>query len=134
MSRRTHVIFALGTIAVGLLVHGRGESLGPVARDVIGDALWAAMIFWWVSAAAPRSPRLARATIALLICATVEVSQLSHAPMLVALRATRLGALVLGNGFDPRDLASYALGVVAATIIETRFVRPVRRTPAAHPQ
>lgn len=51
--RRACVALALGTIAVGLMVHGRGEALGPVARDVVGDALWAAMIFWWVSAAAP---------------------------------------------------------------------------------
>lgn len=125
---------ALGTIAVGLLVHGRGEALGPVARDVVGDALWAAMIFWWVSFATPRSPRLIRAAIALLVCATVEVSQLSHAPILVTLRSTRLGALVLGSGFDPRDLASYALGVVAAVILDARLVRAARRQPAAHPR
>ena len=108
--------------------------MGPVARDVVGDALWAAMIFWWVSFATPRSPRLIRAAIALLVCATVEVSQLSHAPILVSLRATRFGALVLGSGFDPRDLVSYALGVVAAAILDTRLFRAARRPPVAIPR
>jgi hypothetical protein len=57
------------------------------------------------------------------------VSQLYHAPALDALRATRAGHLVLGSGFDARDLAAYTAGVAAAVLLE----RAVRRRgrPAA---
>lgn len=123
MSRRfTYVALALGTIAIGLLVHLSGAVPGATVRDVAGDALWAMMIAWWVGAIAPRAPLMARSGVAYAVCAVVEASQLWHAPAPDALRATRLGHLVLGSGFDARDLAAYALGVAAAALLE-RLVR-----------
>ena len=65
----------------------------------------------------------ARAAVAYAICALVEVGQRYHTPSLDALRATRPGHLVLGSGFDPRDLAAYALGVVAAMAVARRLTR-----------
>jgi hypothetical protein len=117
--RARFAVLALGTIAVGLLVHLRGEALGPVARDVAGDALWAAMIVWWIGAVTPRAPVMGRSAAAYAMCVAVELSQAYHAPMLDAVRATRLGHLVLGSGFDARDLAAYAVGVVGAALLET---------------
>jgi hypothetical protein len=111
-------MFALLTILVGLLVHFRGTVLGPTARDVTGDALWAGMITWWVSALAPRTALAVRGAVAYVVCAAVEVSQLYHAAALDAVRATTVGHLVLGNGFDPRDLAAYAIGVAGAMLVD----------------
>jgi hypothetical protein len=54
----------------------------------------------------------------LVICAAVEASQGLHAPALDSLRATRIGHLVLGSDFDPRDLLAYALGIAAAALLE----------------
>lgn len=119
MARRAWFIaFALSTIAVGLLVHLRGTWLGPAARDVAGDALWAAMLAAWVGALLPRFSVGGRAAAAYLGCVAVELSQLFHAPALDAVRATRWGHLVLGSGFDPRDLAAYAAGVAGAALVE----------------
>jgi hypothetical protein len=53
LARSTYVALAIGTIALGLAVHERGDALSPVVRDVLGDALWAAMGAWVI----PR-PRL----------------------------------------------------------------------------
>ena len=53
------------------------------------------------------------------ICFAVEVSQLFHTSGLDAFRATTVGQLVLGSGFDPLDLASYAAGVLAAALLES---------------
>jgi hypothetical protein len=53
----------------------------------------------------------------------VEVSQLYHAPVVDAVRATRLGHLVLGSGFDARDLAAYAGGIVGAVLLEAALIR-----------
>ena len=117
-SRTSYIALALGTVVVGLVVHLTGAGLPPAARDIVGDALWAAMILWWVSALAPDSPLVARAAVALGICFAVEWSQLYQSPGLDAFRRTRIGHLLLGSGFDPRDFAAYSAGVLAASAID----------------
>jgi hypothetical protein len=110
---------AIATMLFGLWVHRGGLALGPAARDVAGDALWACMMAWIVATIAPAPSMFIRGAIALAISWAVEFSQLVHTPALDALRATTLGGLVLGSGFDPRDLAAYALGVVGAIVLES---------------
>ena len=120
--RLTYLACALATIVVGLAV----ARAGPTSlRDKVGDALWAVMIFWWVGVIAPRSAAWLRGVAAVVICFTVEVSQLYHAPAIDALRQTTLGHLVLGNGFDAFDLMAYGVGVLAAMLLEGA-VRRVR--------
>jgi hypothetical protein len=125
-TRTRYVALAVGTIGLGLVVHLRGGFLSPDLRDILGDALWAAMVVWWISAAAPalRLPR--RAAVALAFCFVVEFSQLVHVPWLDALRRTIAGHLALGSGFDPRDLAAYAAGVLAAVFLERAIARDPR--------
>jgi hypothetical protein len=122
-ARARYVALALATIAVGLTVHRGALPLGARARDATGDALWAAMIAWWVGAVAPGAPLRARAAAALAFCFAVEASQLYHAPALDALRGTTVGRLVLGSGFDPRDLVAYAAGVLVACAAERAAFR-----------
>ena len=117
-SRFIYLALALGTIALGLLVHWRGAVLGTTIQDVLGDALYAVMVVWWVSAIAPGAGLSVRAVTSLALCVGVELSQLSHAPVLETARHTTLGQLVLGSGFDVRDLGAYALGVLAAWCVE----------------
>lgn len=119
----SYVALATSTIVVGLAVHLHGAALPPVARDVLGDALWAMMIAWWLGAIAPGAWLSRRAIAALAICFAVELSQLYHTPAIDALRETTLGHLVLGSGYDPRDLVSYAAGVLAAALLELAIVR-----------
>ena len=119
--RIAYLALALATIVVGLVIHLGAAVLGTTTRDVLGDALWASMIVWLISAVVPRARLVARGAAAYAICVIVEVSQLYHAPTLDALRATRLGHLVLGSGFDLRDLVSYALGVSAAMVLSFRY-------------
>ena len=118
LARARYIALTVGTIAVGLAVHWRGDVLSPVVRDVLGDALWAAMVVWWVAVFAPLSRPPWRAAVALAICFAVEFSQLWHLPALDALRQTTAGHLVLGSGFDPRDLAAYTAGVLTAVFLE----------------
>jgi len=115
--RLSYLALAAGTIGVGLAVHFHGGPLSPTARDGVGDALWAAMIAWLAGAAAPASRLAARAALALGLCFAVEFGQLYHTPLLDAIRATRVGHLALGSGFDARDLAAYALGIVGAALL-----------------
>ena len=118
LARTRYIALAVGTIAIGLSVHRRGDALSPLVRDVLGDALWAAMAVWWIAAIAPVSRLPWRAAAALALCFAVEFSQLWHLPVLDAFRRTTLGHLVLGSGFDPRDFVAYAAGVLAAVLVE----------------
>jgi len=129
-TRAAYVALGLATIAVGLLVHLRGSVLDPVTRDVLGDTLWAAMIAWGMGALAPAAQLAVRSGAAYAVCVAVEVSQLYHTPALDAIRATRAGHLVLGSGFDPRDLAAYALGVASAALLEAVVVARRKRSLA----
>jgi hypothetical protein len=123
--RATYVLLAVGTIAVGLLVHRSGIGLPPAPRDILGDVLWAMMIYWWIAVLAPALATRFRAAVALGICFAVEASQLLHTPALDAVRNNSIGHLFLGSGFDPRDFAAYSAGVVAAVILE-RLLVPFR--------
>jgi hypothetical protein len=118
---------AVGTIAIGLAVHRSGDALTPVVRDVLGDALWAAMMVCLVRAFVPAARWWIRGAVAVAICVAVELSQLYHAPGLDAIRRTTIGHLVLGNDFDPRDIGAYTLGVVAAVLLELALGSARRR-------
>jgi hypothetical protein len=121
-SRIGYVALAAGTIALGLWVHRGGAGLGATARDALGDALWGAMMEWWVGAAAPGARLMTRSGVTLGFCLTVELSQLIHGPAIDAVRRTTLGNLALGSGFDWRDLLAYTAGVAVAAGVE-RLVR-----------
>jgi hypothetical protein len=116
--RLRYLALAVGTILLGLVVHLRGGALSPAMRDILGDALWAAMATWWISAVVPATRLSWRAAMALAFCFAIEFSQLVHSPALDTLRQTTAGHLVLGSGFDPRDFPSYAAGVLAAVLLE----------------
>jgi len=130
MTRARYLALALITIVAGLSVYRYGTALGPVGRDVTGDALWAAMIFWSVSALAPRARSTIRGLAAACICFAVESSQRLQTPALNAIRRTTPGHLVLGSGFDPRDFASYAGGVATAMLIAYAVDRRAAQRPS----
>jgi uncharacterized protein DUF2809 len=132
---RVRVVYfglAVITIGVGLVVHFGWASLNATGRDMLGDALWASMIAWGLGALAPSARLATRGAVAYTICVVVEVSQLYHTPALDAVRETTLGHLVLGSGFDPRDLLSYGLGVAGAVALElaVRVWKRRARVPA----
>ncbi len=117
-SRRLRYLFlAIATVVVGLIVHFDGSVLPYAVRDILGDALWAMMIVWWLGVALPRARLSIRGLAAFAICVAVELSQRYHSPFLDAARLTIPGQLVLGSGYDPRDFLSYAAGVIVAVTI-----------------
>src|SRR4051812_7158736 len=112
MQRRgIYVGLTVVTISLGLLEHRQAAALGHRLGDAAGDAMWASMIVWIISAIVPFAGRPFRFGIAYAICLSVELSQAVHGPTLDALRANRFAQLVLGSGFDPRDFLWYAIGI-----------------------
>lgn len=117
-SRRRSRLLLLGlllaTVALGLATCRFPGAFPQAVATYGGDALWAAMVFWGAALTRPAACTRTLALVALCVSFGVEASQLVHVPWLDAVRATRLGALALGQGFLWSDLVSYAVGIALA--------------------
>ena len=111
------------TVAAGLASRAVPEWQPALVARYAGDTLWAAMVFWLLALLRPAAGTAGLGLAALAVATLVELSQLYHAPALDALRTTRLGALVLGQGFLWSDLACYAIGVALAALVDRRLPR-----------
>jgi hypothetical protein len=120
------VALGLGSRSAAARLH-----LPRFVTDYAGDALWTVMVYLCLVFALPRLSVRHAAASALGLSVLVELSQLVHTPWLDALRAHRLGALVLGRGFLASDLVCYAVGAglaAGADLLCARRRPP--RTPA----
>ena len=61
--------------------------------------------------------------LALAFSVAIELSQLLTWPWLVELRATRLGGLVLGQGYQWADLLAYLIGATLAAVLDANLPR-----------
>lgn len=101
--------------------------LPPQLGKYPGDALWALMVMLLFGYANPRWSITHAALAALATSFAVEFSQLYQAAWINTIRSTTLGHLVLGSGFDPRDLLAYTVGVIVGAVVESLTLR---RLPA----
>ncbi len=118
LRRLTHLGLALAAIASGLAFQRLRGGLPFAVADVLGDALWALMIYWGCGALRPSVHPAVRAAGALGGCWGGGGSQLLHAPTPDPRRAPTPRHLVLRSGVDPRGLVAYALGVFAGWRLE----------------
>ncbi len=99
-------------IAAGLASRSAGASFLPdFATAYAGDTLWALMVFLALGFLFPGARTAVLAGSALGISFAVEFSQLCEMDWLKQIRATRVGALMLGQGWVATDLLCYAVGV-----------------------
>ncbi|HEX2218433.1 MAG TPA: DUF2809 domain-containing protein [Gemmatimonadales bacterium] len=136
MSRSRALYFGLTLLVVALGLASRRYRAGLPAfiGAYAGDALWAAMVFLLAATVWAHAQPRVLAVGALAFSFGVELSQLHRAPWLDALRATRAGALVLGQGFLWSDLLCYTAGVGIAAgadlLLRSRAPTPARAHPA----
>jgi len=126
---RARLLYAalIGVTAVlGLQSRRYADALPWWAAKDAGDALYATLAFFIAGFLAPRLKTASAALAAVSFCFLIELSQRIHLPWLDAIRDTRLGALVLGQGFHTRDLFDYLVGVALGVAVELA----VRRTGA----
>ena len=117
-------------VSAGLLWRSPWLDLPEVPRKYGGDALWALLVFLGFGFLLPRWPTRTIALLAMTLSGLIECSQLYHAPWIDAIRATRLGALVLGSVFNGPDFGAYALGIAAGVLWEWSFSKPRLARPA----
>ncbi|WP_206445589.1 ribosomal maturation YjgA family protein [Spirosoma sordidisoli] len=90
-----------------------------------GDVLWALMVFFGFCTLLPGWPAGWLALVTLLFSFGIEASQLIHEPWLEAIRATRLGGLILGFSFVWSDLLCYSLGALIGYLMDA-YLMPGR--------
>ena len=115
----TSAVIAL--IALGLLsrrIHG--------IPDACGDALWAMMIFCCWRIVLVLRPLKTVALVTLITSFLVEFSQILSFDLLVRLRSTFLGHMLLGQGFLWIDLLAYTIGIIVIYIITVFIEKKVR--------
>ena len=92
-----------------------------------GDALWAVLVFLALAFIKPGSRTTRLAMAALSVSYLVEAAQLYQDPWVNSIRSTTAGHLVLGQGFDWRDLVAYTVGVGLASGVDMLLARSGRR-------
>ncbi|MGE3172764.1 MAG: DUF2809 domain-containing protein [Planctomycetota bacterium] len=131
--RRVPVALLLALTAAAALASRRWPLPGVLAEHT-GDALYTTAAFWTLALLRPAAGRAPLAAAALLLSALVECSQLWQNEWLDAARATAVGRLLLGQGFQWADLLAYALGAAAAALLDAGLRRRDGATaaPPAH--
>ncbi|MES2659241.1 MAG: DUF2809 domain-containing protein [Verrucomicrobiota bacterium] len=107
-------------MAAGLLWRSRFLPLPPFLGKYGGDALWALLVFFGFGFLFKRISTLRLSLVSLGFAWVIEFSQLYHAPWIDAIRAMRIGHLVLGSTFNWPDLPAYAIGVAVGALLELR--------------
>lgn len=108
----------VATILCGLLSRSSLIELPGFVAEFAGDTLWAMMVFWMFCCIKPSMSTRLMAIFALAFSFGIEFSQLYHAPWADAVRATKLGGLVLGFGFKTSDLVCYTVGISMGAAID----------------
>jgi len=117
-NRAVYVLAFIASILLGLASRRYSTAILEPFGKYPGDALWAAMVFFGLSALRPRASTLSIALLALATCFVVEAMKLYQAPWIVGIRHTTLGHLVFGHVFSVQNLLAYAVGVLVALGVE----------------
>ena len=113
----------------GLVALGLGSRRGGVPDFVVlyaGDVLWGAFFFALGAFLWPSVASLRLWLGAVIVTELIEASQAWRAEWLVALRATKLGGLLLGHEFLWSDVVCVAVGATMAFMVDTWLVRARR--------
>ena len=106
---------AVTTVLAGLAV--RFALRRGAASDVAGDALYAILIYLVVVLLAPRTRPAVAAVVAASLCVAIELFQLTGLPAAWAATFPPV-ALLLGTGFDARDIVVYLVAVAGAAFLD----------------
>ncbi|WP_158437685.1 DUF2809 domain-containing protein [Naasia lichenicola] len=111
------VVLALGLLSTRLL--------DGVAGDVVGGGLYALLVYLAIAFGLPRISAIADAITTFVVCALIELWQLTGMPAQLA-EAFPPAALLFGTTFTLADLPPYAVGALAGVAID-RLLRRIRR-------
>lgn len=118
-------------VAAGLLVHTRLPD--SAATDIVGDALYAAAVYFAIVVVLPRWRSAAVGAAAAAWCVAVELFQLTGLPERWAGEFPPV-VLVLGTVFDARDLVVYVVTIAVVTVSDGLLRRAGREHDSLVPK
>ncbi|PPF54066.1 DUF2809 domain-containing protein [Clavibacter michiganensis] len=110
--RRVLALAALLAVVIAGMVVTRSDG-----RGLWPDVHYAAALHLALIAVMPRVDTLAHGAVVLVWCTGIELLQITGWPETWATHVP-LSRLLLGTGFDPLDLAAYALGVLGVLLVD----------------
>jgi len=123
-THRKHSRFALALVAlIALGLGSRSPGMPPLVVLYVGDVLWGSLFFVLGALLRPADSSLRIGIGSLLLAELIECSQLYQAPWAEAVRATRIGGLLLGHSFLWSDLLCNALGASLALFTDAALSR-----------
>lgn len=120
-------IVALLVVTCGLTTHLLGSGH---AADVVGDVLYAALIYILLAVLMPRRSPIVPAFIAAVWCIAVEMFQLTGLPEQWGI-AFWPAMLVFGTVYSPIDIACYLAGILGVALCDAA-VAQVRKARAEY--
>ena len=117
---------ALGLAAVVVVAVGLATRRDGLVWDLVGSALYAALVHVLLALVAPRARSALVGLVAFAVCVVVELAQLTPVPAALA-AAFPPAALVLGTTFAAQDLPAYAVGAALAATADHVLRRRARR-------
>lgn len=120
MKRNRWLYLALTVVVIILGLGSRkyGNYLPDFLREYSGDALWALMVYLGFCFLFRRNSIKKIGLMSLVFSYVIEFSQIYQGQWINEIRATTLGALVLGKGFLISDLICYTVGVIIGVMID----------------
>ncbi|GAB4043626.1 DUF2809 domain-containing protein [Spirosoma litoris] len=121
---RNRMVYGSLTLSILLLGLASRRFMGDVSfvKDYVGDGLWVLMVYFGFTTLFNQWTARTVGLATLLFSFGIEITQIYHAPWLDAIRATRLGGLVLGFTFLWSDLLCYAIGVGVGWLVEAYLI------------
>lgn len=117
-SRIVYLAATVMTVLLGLASRKFSSSLPLFLAENAGDALWAMMVYFGFRFLFERKRLFISICLSFLFSFGIEFSQLYQVDWLNQIRATTIGALILGKGFLMIDLVRYTAGIIIATIMD----------------
>ncbi len=126
MTKRNTYLFLIPLIMILGLASRKFSAPTSWVFLYLGDVLWATMFYFIFRFLFIRKTLFINALITITWCFVIEFSQLYQSDWINAVRATTMGALILGSGFLWTDLVCYIIGVGLGFAIERNMPKILR--------
>jgi glycopeptide antibiotics resistance protein len=111
------LIGMVSIIPFGYCVRFSTQLHAPLLQDIVGSVAYQILLMMVVAFISPRLSLVKNAIGVFIVSSAIEFQQLCQLPFLVAVRATWVGRVILGNTFLWSDFPPYALGCLLGWII-----------------
>jgi Protein of unknown function (DUF2809) len=118
----TSFLLLLVTIPLGLAIRLLPLHLPWFLYKYLGSALWAAALYWLLSALLPKLHPRTVAAIAILIATLLELSRLIPIAPIDAFRLTFAGKILLGRFFSIKNIAAYIVAITFTAALDNSLI------------